>query len=396
MMGLACFPKVMKVAAGECSCSAVTVKKHPNDRLERCVLAEPFEVGDYQLEKGTTVFFNPEGKLITAEITVNMMIHDTQIPLGSKLIFKNGVLFKLRFSEPTVYRGIEIKEGIDLILYPSGNIKEFTPENPVKVGNLELAAGRITFFENGELDQFTLAGPSSVDGYSLSEREAVELHPSGNLKRGLLTTNTTIDGYPIEAGEVHFYDNGKLKQGNLAQPSEIQTIPCAEGAITFYDTGNVMQATLEVDFVLQDHPFPAGTLIHLSPEGKLEAVNLKKDTVLQEVECRAGMVYFYPSGKLKACYMDEPLEFWEYYRCSEGYVMFYESGNLKGCTLADKAADPDGDSILRGSIIELDEEGSVTSHYFEGMPQPVPYYVNQYLFDGTLNDTPSTSTEESN
>jgi hypothetical protein len=95
---------------------------------------------------------------------------------------------------------------------------------------------------------------------------------------------------------------------------------------------------------------PAGSWINLTRDGKPDFLFLVRDTNILGYSCRGGnrllgptegaMTGFYPSGKLKYCWLTADREVQGVACAGSGMfsgkseVDFYEDGRLKGCKLA--------------------------------------------------------------
>jgi len=98
----------------------------------------------------------------------------------------------------------------------------------------------------------------------------------------------------------------------LDQPTEIQGYPCDKGYAWFFDDGRLNRCT-----VMREIPFgytriPAGTYLALNPDGTPSFIQMSHNAPILGVTCLGGswlgpgegaMVAFYPSGKLKQCFL---------------------------------------------------------------------------------------------
>src|SRR5208282_1130985 len=117
----------------------------------------------------------------------------------------------------------------------------------------------------------------------------------------------------------------------------------------------------------------AGSWITLTSDGKPQFAFLRHGTRIGPALCmgsamgREGIsTAFYPSGKLKECYLAADQEI-QGVPCVHGgfsselfggdaSTRFYERGGLRSCRLS-RAATVDGRQFARGTRVELDEAG---------------------------------------
>lgn len=155
------------------------------------------------------------------------------------------------------------------------------------------------------------------------------------LQRKTLAQSTVIQGYPCAKGYAWFYTDGKLKECALARDTDIGVPPQRTSS-----PGTPVLARA-----------PAGSWINLTRDGKPDFLFLVRDTNILGYSCRGGnrllgptegaMTGFYPSGKLKYCWLTADREV-QGVPCAgsssifsgKSEVEFYEDGRLKGCKLA--------------------------------------------------------------
>jgi hypothetical protein len=139
----------------------------------------------------------------------------------------------------------------------------------------------------------------------------------------------------------------------LDQPTEIQGYPCDKGYAWFFDDGRLSRCTVTRETAFGEARIPAGTYIALNPDGTPSFIQMSHDATILGLICQGGsllgsgeasVVAFYPSGKLKVCYLagDQSVQG---VPCAAGGllatlngvepgVLFYESGKLRACKLA--------------------------------------------------------------
>ena len=143
----------------------------------------------------------------------------------------------------------------------------------------------------------------------------------------------------------------------LTQATEIQGYPCAKGYAMIYPSGHLASCSVSRETVFGEALIPAGSIIDLESTGKPKGAMMAHNTVIAGVKCSGGNrllgpsegagTGFYPSGKLKICYLagDQSVQgvpcmtagfiglFGDGAR-RDGGAKFYESGKLQSCTLA--------------------------------------------------------------
>jgi len=140
---------------------------------------------------------------------------------------------------------------------------------------------------------------------------------------------------------------------SLHGPTEIQGYPCAKGIAWFFDDGHLNRCTVTREIPFGEARIPAGTYIALNPDGTPNFIQMSHDAPILGMTCQggswlgpgeAGVVAFYPSGKLKVCYLAGNQTV-QGVPCAAGGllaslhgvdpgVLFDESGKLRGCKLA--------------------------------------------------------------
>jgi hypothetical protein len=139
----------------------------------------------------------------------------------------------------------------------------------------------------------------------------------------------------------------------LPQPTEIQGYPCAKGYAWFFDDGRLNRCTVTREIAFGEARIPAGTYIVLHPDGTPDFIQMPHDAPILGLKCQGGswlgpsegsVVAFYPSGKLKLCYLagDQRVQgvpcahggFWATLSGVDPGVEFDESGKLRACRLA--------------------------------------------------------------
>ena len=139
----------------------------------------------------------------------------------------------------------------------------------------------------------------------------------------------------------------------LDQPTEIQGYPCAKGNAWFFDEGRLNRCTVTREIAFGEARIPAGSYIALHPDGTPDLAQMPGDAPILSLKCQGGswlgpgegsVVAFYPSGKLKLCFLagNQQVQgvpcahggFWATLSGVDPGVLFDESGKLRACRLA--------------------------------------------------------------
>jgi hypothetical protein len=140
----------------------------------------------------------------------------------------------------------------------------------------------------------------------------------------------------------------------LTQPTGVQSYPCAKGIAWFFDDGRLNRCTVTREIAFGEVRIPVGSYIALHPDGTPDLVQMPHDaSILGLMKCQGGswfgsgegsVVAFYPSGKLKLCYLagDQQVQgvpcahggFFASLGGVDPGVLFDESGKLRACKLA--------------------------------------------------------------
>jgi hypothetical protein len=145
----------------------------------------------------------------------------------------------------------------------------------------------------------------------------------------------------------------RTERRKLAQPAEIQGYPCAKGYAWFYTDGKLQRCIVSQETQFGEALVPIGSIIDLKPDGSRDGVQMARSTRIHDVLCDGGgflgpaegaWVGFYPSGKLKGCYLVGNQDV-QGVPCAHGGFFasltgpdpgtnFYESGSLHSCRLS--------------------------------------------------------------
>jgi hypothetical protein len=139
-----------------------------------------------------------------------------------------------------------------------------------------------------------------------------------------------------------------LTRKNLPAPTEIEGWPCDKGYVWYNPDGHLRSCELSHACAFGEAHVPTGSHIYLTSDGKPEFVFLRSDTRILGLLCRGhGHDYstaFYPSGKLKTCWLagDQEVQgtpcmgagfFADIFGGGVG-VHFHENGKLRTCKLS--------------------------------------------------------------
>jgi hypothetical protein len=136
----------------------------------------------------------------------------------------------------------------------------------------------------------------------------------------------------------------------LDQPTEIQGYPCAKGYAWFFDDGRLSRCTVTREIAFGEARIPAGTYIALNSDGTPSFIQMSHDALILGMTCSGGsmlgpgegsVVAFFPSGKLKQCYLAGD-QIVQGVPCMSGGLLhdgrgggakFHENGKLASCKL---------------------------------------------------------------
>jgi hypothetical protein len=155
------------------------------------------------------------------------------------------------------------------------------------------------------------------------------------------------------------------------EAAEIQGLTCV-GSVEYYQDGKLTSCTLAREDTLSGQPLPAGTIVHLTPEGYLDWCFLQQNTVIQGHLCRGSghefMTGFHPNGQLKTAWLAQD-EIIQRVPCAKYRFMsvlfgggertlFDENGRLRYCTLSDNIT-IEGQNLRKGDKVLFDKNGKL-------------------------------------
>lgn len=156
----------------------------------------------------------------------------------------------------------------------------------------------------------------------------------------------------------------------LDTPTEVQGYSCAAGYAWFYANGALERCEVTRETAFGEANVPAGSIIVLDANGKPKVVYLSHDAPVVGYQCRGGGLLgpgegdttaFYPSGKLKECWLAGDQEV-QGIPCMDaggflaaalhhggGATVFYENGRLRSCPVSkDFGGLKRGDRFVQG------------------------------------------------
>jgi len=155
----------------------------------------------------------------------------------------------------------------------------------------------------------------------------------------------------------------------LDKATDIQGYPCKPGYAWFYDGGSLSSCQVAHEVAFGEGTASAGSWITVLPTGEPDFAFLRDDTRIGAVTCRGSAMgregistSFYPSGRLKACFLAADQEIQGVPCEHDGFVSevfhgdsvveFYENGDLHSCRLS-KAAIVRGKTFDKGERVHL-------------------------------------------
>lgn len=225
------------------------------DKIASADIAADYKIGSTLIPKGSRVFFDSLGNLVSFGLTDELLIQDK--PFQKVGFYKNG---KIKF-------GILSRDF-------SWNDTEYR------------AGSRFNFGEDGHVESIYLSAIHTIQGYPCDQEKIAEFYPSGHIKKCILPPDATVHGIPGKEGsEVEVYENGQMKLIRLSEDTEIpvtdtakQKIPVAKNTwVAFHSNGNIKEAILSSDYPLRGVKYPKGSKVVFNKFGKLLWVVKPKD-----------------------------------------------------------------------------------------------------------------------
>jgi len=154
---------------------------------------------------------------------------------------------------------------------------------------------------------------------------------------------------------------------------EIQGVSCV-GSVEYYQDGKLTSCTLAREDTLSGQPLPAGTVVHLTPEGYFDWCFLQQNTEIQGHLCRGSghgfMTGFHPNGQLKTAWLaqDEIIQgipcakyrFMSVLFGGGDNTLFDENGRLRFCTLSNNIT-IEGQNLRKGDEVRFDKDSKLIS-----------------------------------
>ena len=158
---------------------------------------------------------------------------------------------------------------------------------------------------------------------------------------------------------------------------EIQGISCV-GSVEYYQDGKLTSCTLGREDTLSGQPLPAGTVVHLTPDGYFDWCFLQQNTEIQGHLCRGEghgfMTGFHPNGQLKTAWLaqDEIIQGipcakfkflsallgWVDDSGKDGSTRFHENGLLRYCAFSENFT-IEGHNFKKGDAVIFDRDGKL-------------------------------------
>jgi plastocyanin len=280
-----------------------TVRFHPNGQISDGTLAADTTMqvnGQNTLFKAETILsFYDNGQLSSAQLTA-----DTNIYSGGQWIkFKQGkvwfhdpLLFELAGKTPAEQiregtlaedafinsgdRKIKFMAGTKVWLGRSGEIlsAELGQDTSFPFQNLELKAGTIVNFGNGQIFSATLSADTPINLPDSEEQLIFKAGTTVQFLNGRILEGTLADSSLSILGEIielrsgtkiRFYSNGKIRYLELAEIVKIKEISFKAGTMVgFHENGNLEHGTLA-----ENTPFKI-----FNPDGSTQYITLKEGT----------------------------------------------------------------------------------------------------------------------
>jgi len=173
------------------------------------------------------------------------------------------------------------------------------------------------------------------------------------------------DDFVIREGSDSYYTEGQLEKCFLKEVAIVDGFSCTKW-IHYYDDGTLRRFTISEPDTFQGLFFPAKSTLFMTKNQTLEKCWFGKKTTVHDLPIFAGYknitISFFEDGSFFCCFLSKKHEI-QGIVCQNGIVspvFFYPSGKLKRCTVGKKTKIQN--LVLKaGTIIDLDEEGRITS-----------------------------------
>ena len=275
---------------------------------------------------------SPSGPEWSRTLVRDERVEGIAIPAGSRLVYRAGVpipqarapdartngpsgapaptLVRIVPSRELVSWGLPIAAGEDL--YP-GTFVSLVLAREATARQLPLEAGSIVEFERrrGQGDDSpdaikvlrgcTLARAANVEGVLLPGRTAIEFSPEGELWRARLFDDDEVQGLPLSSdADIEFDESGRMARFRLSAPFELDDHRCEAGDVRRYPSGRLQSCSLGPATLVHGMQADASRPVTFHESGALESLLLAKPVVLEGEEFVAGsLLRLSPIGRLK-------------------------------------------------------------------------------------------------
>lgn len=173
------------------------------------------------------------------------------------------------------------------------------------------------------------------------------------------------EDFVIRKGSDSYYFKGQLEKCFLKEEAVVEGFTCKKW-IHYYEDGSLRRFTLAEPDTFSGIFFPEKSTLFLTEDQKLEKCWFGKNVTLQDLPIYGGIqkitITFHDNGNIDCCSLSKKHDI-QGIPCHSGAinpVFLYPSGKLKRCTVGKKAKVQD--MLLKpGTIVDLDEEGRITS-----------------------------------
>lgn len=157
--------------------------------------------------------------------------------------------------------------------------------------------------------------------------------------------------------------------GLLSSEQEVEGIPCAKDWIHFSASWVPELFCLSTEHNVVNLTLPAGTWVILSPGLDYHTVVFPKDTLIADNLCRGGggsngaRTKFYDTGELRSCFLKKNTKI-DSVPCKGGiisYVQFHKNGKLYSASLSKDIKIQDYE-LVKGQKIYIDDKGLIITN----------------------------------
>jgi hypothetical protein len=229
----------------------------PHGELNWAVLKRPAAVAGVDFPAGSTLHFDAEERLFTAEFSERTYFGSLPVAPGYVEFWPTGVPKQMSLTERTEYRGYGLETFGTVELYADGGLK--AASLGAAPGGLAQLAVDSMVVDNPELPLYT--------GWAT-------FHANGRIRQAFPTRVHEVDGLAYASSyRMDFFRNGDVDGAVLAPgkgPRTIQGVPCRSNQpVWFHQNGELRHCVLDESAVLDGDGYPAGLGVAFDESGRV-------------------------------------------------------------------------------------------------------------------------------